>query len=927
MADKRKDQFCNFYRDLVKNGKNNTTRVFERKVRDGCYYTAHGDAALFIADEFFKTREVIKYLGNEPKLAGITMNRQKLSKVIKHTLIDRQENFELYGRANENSSVWHVTKKATPGNLKEFEEFIEIDGAAGSAAVMAVKVANGGQNQKVVGVAFGDSSMRTLEVCEFVDDQKFSNFASVLVQRGAQECLLCVDKATISPSEMQKLRSLIESCNIPITDRKPGDFKGSDIEQDLGRLVPSLEQHLPKLELKHAMGGVVCLIKYLELLRDESGFGHFKLLNFDLSQYMKLDKCAVDALNLFPTPSDHDKNSSLYGLLNKGRTAMGSRLLSQWLKQPLLNMEQIERRLNLVEAFTQDAAVRQSLQEDHLHKVPDLDRMENKFQRGKATLQTVVDLYRFTITLPGLTFSLQDYRGSHQKLLQDEFIAKLEAVVKDLSQFEAMVEQTIDLDAVERHEYLINPSFDNRLEDLRDDKERVFNNMKSLQERVADDLGLDPKHVKLNWTAQLGDHFRVSRKDEKKLRGKKKYTSLETRKDGVRFTSMKMKKLSGEHAGLKEQYEEIQAEIVEKAMEIVVTYVPVLMQVKGILAELDVIVSFAHVSVNSPTPYCRPKLHPLGGKSLKLVQSRHPCMEVMDGVTFIPNDCQMERGKSNVQVITGPNMGGKSTYIRQIGVICLMAQIGCFVPCETAEMPLIDCILARVGAGDSQLKGVSTFMKEMLEAAAILHTATANSLLIIDELGRGTSTYDGFGLAWAISEHIAREIGAFTMFATHFHELTALATAEPSVINRHVTAHTDNDSITMLYLVNDGACDRSFGIHVSKLANFPGSVVEMARKKAAELENFGNQAGLDMMANDVPTTEEDERPNSSAKRSKLHDGTTARLDPATRDALKQFLADFDEKPISSMDDDELGEHLKLMRSSLQSNSLLAALEN
>lgn len=747
---------------------------------------------------------------------------------------------------------WKISKQASPGNLQDVEE--ELGGQIDAAPIiLAVKVSAKASEARNVGVCFADASVRELGVSEFLDNDLYSNFESLLIQLGVKECLIQVDKSE-KDIELTKLKGIIDSCGIAISERALGDFGTKDIEQDLARLLKDdrVSGMLPQTDLKLAMGSAAALIKYLGVMQDSSNFGQYQLYQHDLAHFMKLDAAALKALNLMPGPRDGSKTMSLFGLLNHCKTPVGSRLLAQWLKQPLMSLEEIEQRQILVEAFVNDTELRQTMQEEHLRSIPDLYRLAKRFQRKMANLEDVVRAYQVVIRLPGFIGTLEGVMDEQYKdPLDDVYTTKFREYSDSLAKLQEMVETTVDLDALDRHEFVIKPEFDDSLRIIRKRLDKLMFDMEKEHQAVGRDLDQDTeKKLFLENHKVHGWCMRLTRNEAGCIRNKSKYLECSTQKNGVFFTTHALQSMRREFDQLSENYNRTQSSLVNEVVSVAASYCPVIEKLAGVLAHMDVIVSFAHCSVHAPTAYTRPKMHPRGTGNTILKEARHPCMELQDDIQFITNDVSLVRGSSEFLIITGPNMGGKSTYIRQIGVIALMAQIGCFVPCSEAELTIFDCILARVGASDSQIKGVSTFMAEMLETANILKSATSESLIIIDELGRGTSTYDGFGLAWAISEHIVKEIRCFSMFATHFHELTALVDSYPQVKNLHVVAHIGDGStgssstrekgreVTLLYKVAPGVCDQSFGIHVAELVRFPEKVVNMAKRKADELEDF-----------------------------------------------------------------------------------------
>ena len=854
--------FIRTFHRLPPKSSESTVRIFDR----GDFFAVHGEDAEFVARTVYKTTAVIRNLGrSDNALASVTMTGTVFRNFLREALFRLNKRVEIWESGGKGN--WKLGKQASPGNLQDVEDDLgfgavgDIQQGQGAPIILAVKVSARAGEARNVGVCFADASVRELGVSEFLDNDLYSNFESLLIQLGVKECLLQSDGQK-KDVELSKLRQIADSCGIAVSERPAADYGTRDIEQDLARILKgdTASGVLPQADLKLAMGSAAALIKYLTVMSDPTNFGNYQLYQHDLSQYMKLDAAALRALNLMPGPRDGSKNMSLFGLLNHCKTPIGSRLLAQWLKQPLMSLEEIEKRQELVEAFVNDTELRQSLQEEHLRSIPDLYRLAKKFQRKVANLEDVVRMYQVVIRLPGFIDAFESSMDEQYKdALEESYTKKLRDLSSSLAKLAEMVETTVDLEALDHHEFIIKPEFDQNLRVIRAKLDQLRKDMNTEHQKASKDLNQEiDKKLFLENHRVHGYCFRLTRTEASCIRNKSTYQEISTQKNGVYFTTKHLQDLRRTNDDLSARYNSTQSSLVSEVVSVAASYTPVLESLAGLISHLDVVVSFAHVSVHAPnSAYVRPKMHERGTGDTVLRDCRHPCMELQDDINFITNDVELRRDSGQFLIITGPNMGGKSTYIRTIGCIALLAQIGCFVPCSSAELTIFDCILARVGASDSQLKGVSTFMAEMLETANILKSATRDSLIIIDELGRGTSTYDGFGLAWAISEEIVSGIGAFGCFATHFHELTALEKEYPGKVkNLHVVAFvgdekeqmTNGDStsgnkrreVTLLYRVEPGISDQSFGIHVAELVRFPDKVVKMARRRAEELEDFSS---------------------------------------------------------------------------------------
>ena len=697
----------------------------------------------------------------------------------------------------------------------------------------------------------------TLYFYEFHDTENLCNLESLLVRFSPKVCFY--DLVGRAKSSEEKLLQLFQQLSIQKSTCKSANFKLEGIEDELNRLlVTAVEQYTNVVQWKIALGAASNLIKQINNHLDQ---GNYELVEGHLKQFVRLDTAAISALNLMPQKDDRNKFCSVYGILNHCQTPMGRRLLELWLRQPLIDVNAINQRQDIVECLYDDSELRDTLIQEKLKGLGDLEKIIYRLKNNKSSLRDLWSLRELALRLPHLRqtierASLFEMDGSgggntedegKKAIMNSQFLNPLKSLENEFSTFIQFIEKAIDVEGFYDSGVLrVNPRVSKELMGLRNSMEEIDS---KIEQYIQVDLpnalpkGMSQNDVKHDLPGKHhdGHSFRVAKKFEKHVKKIKGYRELKIVKAGVCFTTGKCMGLSSRWEYLQTQYKKESKKYLDQAINCAATYLPIIELSNLIISKLDVFTSLAHTACNAlGGPYVRPNLKAVGQKgNIKIIRGRHPCLEAQDDVNFIPNNYELTREESRMLIITGPNMGGKSTYIRQLGIIAVMAQIGSFVPADIANLCVVDAVLARVGAGDAQLKGVSTFMAEMLEASAILTTATEDSLVIVDELGRGTSTNDGFGLAWAIAEKIV-EKNALCMFATHFHELTSLADKIKGAKNLHATAMTTDNSITMKYEILPGACDRSFGIHVAELASFPEDVILNAKRKAQALEGSGS---------------------------------------------------------------------------------------
>jgi DNA mismatch repair protein MutS len=571
-----------------------------------------------------------------------------------------------------------------------------------------------------------------------------------------------------------------------------------------------------------AMGAAGALVQYLRDTQ-KGPLSHLRGIRvLSRSSELVIDDATRRALNLWPAAREGGAQATLLGVLDLTETPMGGRLLRRWLQHPLLDPAEIARRLDAVEAFVVAVAAREAVRA-RLRSLGDIERLAGRLAHDAGTPRDLAALRAALEALPAIAPALEGVHVSGAARLASEFAALPDLV--DLLR-RALVD-TPPLSS--RDGGLIRPGFDPEVDRLGEGSRAAREWMAGLEAAERTRTGI--RSLKVGYNQVLGYYIEVSKANERLVPAD--YIRKATLVGAERYMTAQMKDREAQILTAQERIAAREYELFCALRQAVRDRISPLQEAARAVAELDVLASLAEVAVRHR--YVRPKLTEDG--VLRISEGRHPVVEqAIAGQRFVPNDLTLGTDGRDILLVTGPNFGGKSTYIRQAALIVIMAQMGGFVPAREAEIGLVDRVFTRVGAIDDLAAGRSTFLNEMIEVTRILTQATPRSLVILDEVGRGTSTFDGMSLAWAVVEDLHDRLGARVLFATHYHELTELATQLPRVSNVQVLVRDEGHTIAFLHRVADGAAASSYGIHVAGLAGLPEPVIRRAREVLAGLE-------------------------------------------------------------------------------------------
>lgn len=665
----------------------------------------------------------------------------------------------------------------------------------------------------VVGVAFADISTGEFALCEMADDE-LSAFAEGL---SPAEILL-------GKREKERLPSELHSRNLTFVDEWVYE-EGYGYRELTGHFRTHSLKGFGVEELRAAHPAAGALLHYMKETHRTSLHHIQRIHAYDNQSYMSLDAPTRRNLELTASMQDGEDEGTLVSILDHTCTAMGGRLLRKWIMRPLKKLSAIESRLEAVDLLHQDLSLRQRVREE-LREVGDLERLISRISTGRTNARDLKQLGRSMEKIPALREEL--------KPVESERVSEIRDRLKEMTDLCRMIDHAIveEPPAGIRDGEMIREGFNGQLDELKEIARSGKNWITEIRNKLAAETGITS--LKIGYNRVFGYYIEVTNTHRDKVPDH--FIRKQTLTNAERYITPELKEVEEKVLTAEDQIKELEGEIFEELRKKAAARSGEIQEIAGAVAELDCLQSFAEVSYRNQ--YARPVVNE--SDRLVIRKGRHPVVEqsLPAEEPFIPNDLQLDNRENQILIITGPNMAGKSIILRQTGLIVLMAQIGCFVPAESAEIGIVDKIFTRVGASDNLAAGESTFLVEMNEAANILNNATPRSLILLDEVGRGTSTFDGLSIAWSLAEYLHNQpaVAAKTLFATHYHELNELENLYERIRNYNVQVKEHDGKVIFLRKLVRGGADHSYGIQVAGMAGLPAVVIERAREILTNLE-------------------------------------------------------------------------------------------
>lgn len=686
-------------------------------------------------------------------------------------------------------------------------------------------------SSSTAGLAYCDISTGELNVTDIGENDTLETLLNQLVGIKPREIIL--NSTAENFCSLEDLRQITDAYVNPLPDTYYAHE--SALRSILRQFNSKSLLGIGMKESEAAVNSLGGLLTYLQETRKQS-MGHISSLKYyDIGSYMSLDKATIKNLELTETLYEKKISGSLLGILDKTHTAMGSRKIKQWIREPLNKASEIQRRLDSVELLFQDVLLRNNLKEG-LKRVYDMERLVGRITFGNTNGKDLIALRNSIGALPEIKSDLSG--------CSDDYLEELENSMSSLDEVFALIQSAIveDPGFTIKDGGLIKENFSEELDTLKFSIRDGQNWIAQLENSERERTGI--KNLKVGFNKVFGYYIEITRSNYDMI--PEDYIRKQTLANCERFITPELKEMESLVLNAETKINQLEYELFLSVRSFVQNYIDVIQVTSKAIAIVDALLSFAEVS--SRYAYVKPSINT--GDKLVIEKGRHPVIEqtIKNGV-FVSNDTYVDCDASSLLLITGPNMAGKSTYMRQTALIVLMAQIGCFVPCEHAEIGVADRIYTRIGASDNLSQGQSTFYVEMSELAYILNTSTEKSLIILDEIGRGTSTYDGLSIAWAVVDYLChRGKGTRTLFATHYHELTSLEGTMKGLKNLNVDVSDLDGNIVFLHKIIEGSASRSYGIHVAKIAGVPDEILVIAEEKLRQLEAGGQK--MDLTASD-----------------------------------------------------------------------------